>query len=795
MLVKKLKLAGAGLALLAVVLVVGLYALFAASLPKINGEIEVAGLGAAVTVNADDLGIPAIAADSRDDAFRVLGFLHARDRLFQMDLMRRKSAGRLAEIFGVKAVGLDRSQRDYQFAQAAERIVAALPAKHKAVLDAYVAGVNAFMAQADILPPEFIALAYRPEPWRPQDSILVALGMFQNLNGQEQDERMVTVMEKALPESLVKFLTPDTDDYANSLVGGEGSHRLQPTIPVDEFSALAQPTVASAAGDVDAESVIAGSNNWVVAGAKTADGRAILANDMHLSLNAPNIWYRAELRYADRYLNGVTLPGVPLLIVGANRDVAWGFTNATADFLDLISLELNPQNDGEYLTPQGWRRFDSMTETIKVKDGAAVELELRSTIWGPVSSQTLLGRPVAVKWIALDEAAVDLGLLDMDGATSSRDAMAVINQAGGPPQNVVFADRNGHIGWTFMGRFPKRMGFDGVSARSWADGTVAWDGYIPSAELPRLFDPPEGFIVTANNRTLGRDYPYVVGYNWASSYRAYRIAELLRPATAITERDMLRMQLDTRSELFEFYRQLVLDAVGRSASGNADLVGAIKALRAWDGHMNRDSQGAALLVALRTKLAEGVFAKVVARCRQLDPDFKYAWRQMETPLRQLLTQRPGQVLPEQYHDDWDAFVVASLRAASEALARQYPGTDPAQLSWGLVNRISQQHPFSKTLPMLGAWLNIADFESDGCASFCVKAMTNAHGASERLVLSPAHPEDGILQMPGGQSGHPLSGHYRDQQPFWQAGERAAFRIQPTLDHLVFRPQEAGSALR
>lgn len=787
MLVKKLKLAGGVLALLVVALIAGVYVLFAASLPKIDGEIRLNGLGAPVTVNADSQGIPTIAADSREDAFRVLGFLHARDRLFQMDLMRRKSAGRLAEIFGAKAVDLDRNQRDYRFSQAAQRIVGALPAKHRAVLDAYVAGVNAFIAQADIPPPEFIALAYRPEPWRAQDSILVALAMFQTLNGQEQDERMVTVMEQALPESLVKFLTPDTDDYAKSLVGGDGSHRLQPTIPVDEFAALAQPAVASAGGDVDADGVIAGSNNWVVAGAKTADGRAMLANDMHLSLNAPNIWYRAELRYADRYLNGVTLPGLPPLIVGGNLDVAWGFTNATADFLDLVTLELNPRNENEYLTPQGWRRFDSVAETIKVKDGEAVELELRSTIWGPVSSHNLLGRPVAIKWIALDAAAVDLGLLDMDGATSSREAMAVINQAGGPPQNVVFADREGHIGWTFMGRFPKRKGFDGVGSRSWADGSVAWDGYIPSAELPRVFDPPEGFIVTANNRTLGRGYPYVLGYNWASSYRAYRIAELLRPATAITERDMLRVQLDTRSELFEFYRQLALDAIGRAAADRSELAGAVQALRAWDGHMNRDSQGAALLVTLRAKLAEGVFAKVVAHCRRFDPDFKYAWREMETPLRQLLTQRPGQVLPEHYHDDWDQFVVASLQAAELELARQYPGTEPARLSWGSVNRISQQHPFSKTLPMLGAWLNIADFESDGCASFCVKAMTNAHGASERLVLSPARPEDGILQMPGGQSGHPLSSHYRDQQPFWQAGEVAAYPIQPTADRLLFRP--------
>ncbi|MGD0959801.1 MAG: penicillin acylase family protein, partial [Methylomonas sp.] len=754
---KKLKFIFCLLTIPALLLAGGLYFLLSASLPVENGMARLAGLTGPATVRADRLGVPSIEAANRNDVYRVLGFLHARDRMFQMDLMRRKGAGRLAEIFGAKAVEADRGQRDYQLERTATAIVAELPENQQAVLTAYAAGVNAYISATRILPPEFLLLNYSPEPWRAEDSILAALVMFQTLNGHEQDERMLSVMEKALPQPLTRFLTPDTDAYATVLIGGAESHRPAQPVPVNAFSALDTEDVASARGAVATESVIAGSNNWVVAGAKTVDGRAILANDMHLKLSAPNIWYRTNFSYPGHAFNGVTLPGLPLPIVGGNGRIAWGFTNATVDLLDLIFLEINPDNAQQYLTPQGWRNFDARAGVIKVKGGADVSIEPRSTIWGPVSSRLLLGRQVAIKWTPLETQAVDLGLLEMDHAASVLEAMPVANRAGGPPQNVVLADSAGHIGWTYMGRFPRRFGLDGAAAQSWADGAAGWDGFIAAEELPRLYDAPEGFIATANNRTLGRDYPYVLGYNWALGYRAYRIAELLRQNRALTEQDMLRIQLDTRCEIFEFYRNLALETLGRSSGAQPAADGVEQALRAWDGNMNGDSKGVALLTAFRSKLAEGVFAKVVARGKQYDPDFRYAWREMETPLRELLTQRAPGVLPARYRDDWDAFILQSLREANADLAGQHPHAGPERLTWGAVNRIAVAHPISGALPMLAAFLDIAEFDSDGCAGFCVKVLSNANGASERLALSPGHPEDGILEMPGGQSGHPLSG--------------------------------------
>ena len=759
------------LLIVAALLIIGL---LTASLPKQNGEIRLPGLGSAVAVDSDSLGIPSIVAESREDAFRTLGYLHARDRLFQMELMRRKSAGRLAELFGPSAVKLDRKQRSYQMAKTANIIVNDLPADQRRVLDAYVQGINTYIQQTSILPPEFLALRHRPEPWQATDSMLVILGMFQTLNGQEYDERMVSVMQQALPAELLTFLTPDTDPYANVLVGGNTPHRFSQAVPVQSLAALPDDMQLSAADGVDADNVVAGSNNWVVAGSKTADGRAIVANDMHLVLGVPNVWYRADLHYQNRHLFGVSLPGAPAIVVGANDEVAWGFTNATADLLDLINLEIKPEQPNLYRTPHGWQAFEQHDETIQVKGAEDVQITLQSSIWGPVSEQTLLGKPVAIKWTALERYAVDLGLINMDIAQSTQQAMTVMNQTGGPPQNVVIADKQGHIGWTLMGRFPKRHGFDGLISRSWADVDVAWQGFLTPEQLPRLLDPVEGFIVTANNRTLGSDYPHVLGHNWALGYRAYRIAELLRDRQKLNEQDLFMMQMDTRSEVLDFYQQLGLEALNNHADKDAALQDIQNMLQAWDGHMRTTSIGAAFLNEFRQQLAVEVFAKVVAACRRQDADFHYAWREMETPLRQLLSERPQGVLNTRYRDDWQSMILDTLRKTSHQLQQQFPDTALTQLSWGKTHPVAVQHPISKALPVLRGLLDMPRFESDGCASICVKVMDMAHGASERLVVSPAHPENGIFHMPGGQSGHPLSAHYRDQQSFWQNGIATAF---------------------
>jgi penicillin amidase len=744
----------------------------AMSLPKLDGEARVAGLSAPVEVEFDGYGIPTVAAANRADAFRALGFLHARDRLFQMDLMRRKSAGRLAEIFGDKAVAVDLDQRGLQLQDAAAAIVAALPPGQRAVAAAYAAGVNAHIESAREVPPEFRLLKYKPEPWREEDSILVALGMFQTLGLDQMDsERMLTVMEEKLPAEVAAFLTPDTDEYTQTLVGGSESRRPPRPVPAEALARLLDENRGTTLGRaaVDPDPVSVGSNNWAVSGRKTLDGRAMIADDMHLPLGIPNVWYRARLRYGTADLTGTTLPGVPVVVVGSNGHVAWGFTNVDGDFLDLVRLEVNPANPSQYRTPAGWQNFETRTETVRVKDADPVTVELQRTHWGPVAATPLLGQPVAFRWAALDPAAVNLGLLDMDTANSLETAMAVLNRAGSPPQNVVLADDRGRIGWTYMGAFPRRRGFDGSVSLSFADGRAGWDGYLAPEDLPRVVDPPEGFLATANNRTVGKAYPYPIGHSFSNGYRAFRIRERLAAAEHLTEKDMFALQLDTTSGFYEFYRQLALGALaGDSAAGDPILEEARREIEAWNGRLDPDSRGIGLLVRWRSDLAKAVFSPVLGRCVGADPHFAYQWRQQETPLRELLRQQIPATLPDRRQPHWPAFLRATLAESSASIKREHEVSRLEELPWGKVNAIRVQHPFSRALPAAGAILDMPEL-AGACNSFCLKVLHGVHGASERLAVSPNHPEDGILHMPGGQSGHPFSPHYRDQQDAWTAG--------------------------
>lgn len=760
----------------------------AQSLPVMDGEAALSGLSQKTEVEADDFGIPSVRTGTREDAFRVLGYLHARDRLFQMDLMRRKTAGQLAEIFGEKALTLDRLQRAYQFQRAASDVVNQLPADQRKILEAYAEGVNGFISSARTLPFEFRVLGYHPDPWRPVDSMLVALGMFQTLNGNDKEERTLTLMERFLPAEVTAFLTPDTDPYATVLLGGAESHRPARPVPVKSIASLVEEAVGRTVGSiVETETPSIGSNNWAVGGTKTADGRAIVANDMHLELRVPNIWYRARLIYQDVDLSGVTLPGVPLVVVGSNRHVAWGFTNVDADLLDLVRIELDPADPGRYRTPEGWQRFEINTETIVVKDGNAKTVELKRTIWGPLAPDPLLGQPVAVRWTALDPRAVNLGLLGMDRANTLSEAMAVVNRAGAPPQNVVLADDSGHIAWTYMGFFPKRKGFDGSVSVTWADGRARWDGFIPPDELPRVVDPAEGFVATANNRTLGKDYPYVIGHNFSYGYRAYRISEKLKEMPRVSERDMLALQLDTVSESYEFYRRLALSVLNGEPQ-DAVMTEAKRAIESWNGRLDADSLGVGLLVEWRRNLAKSVFSPLVSRCAEADPSFTYAWRELETPLRSLLTEQAPETLPDRQYADWHGFLAATLRRTADELKQRNGVERLENLAWGQINRVHLAHPFSRAFALAGRILDMPEAPASGCGSFCVRVLFDGNGASERMAVSPAHPEDGILHMPGGQSGHPFSVHYRDQQDAWLKGVALPFLPGGAKHHLTLVPE-------
>ncbi|MGK4003926.1 penicillin acylase family protein [Sorangium sp. So ce1036] len=754
-----------------------------------GGAMAVPGLESAVTVTFDRLGIPTIRAASRQDALRALGVVTARDRLFQLDLLRRSSGGRLAEILGRDLLAADTRQRLYGVPRAASAILARLPERQRAALDAYAEGVNAVLRSAETLPVEFRELGYRPEPWRPEDSVLVVLGMFDALSVSEDLERTRTVLSRSLPEGVTSFLLEDIDPYTRALLGAQAP--AAPPLPAEELRALVARSRRAHAwrgGVLSAASGEApvGSNGWAVAGQRTRDGRALLANDMHLELGVPNIWYRAELRYDDSEVAGVVLPGVPMVIVGTNRHVAWGMTNLDGDVMDLVQIEVHPGRPDEYRTPSGWRRFEVAEETIEVRGEPDVTVTAQRTIWGPVAPRPLLGAKVAIRWTALDPEGVDLGLLEMDRARSVDEAALVMNTAGGPGCNVLLADRSGRVAWTVTGRLPRRRGFDGAVSVSWADGRAGWEGYLPPAALPRVVDPPSGFVVNANHRMPRGEGAPALGRDYANGYRAYRITERLREAREVTEADMLSLQLDTRAEFYGFYRDLALRALtGEAVSRRPSLAEARRAVAAWDGRADASSVGLPLLDRFRGALAREVFAAWLGASRAAEPTLELELPDIDTPLQRALSERSADLVPAP-EGGWDAFVLAALEEAVAAVKEEHGGRPVDQIAWGAVSRVRIAHPLGVT-PELAARLNMPDEPLPGC-DVCVRLVSDTLAASERLVVSPGREPEGILHMPAGQSGDPMSPHYRDQQRAWVDGRPLPLLAGPAARALTLVPE-------
>jgi penicillin amidase len=781
-----------GLASMAAITIGGSFWIMLGSMPQLDGTVKLDRLTAKVRVRTDAHGIPTIDAANRADAVRALGYVTARDRLFQMDLMRRKSAGRLAEIFGDMALDNDVKARTYGFHREVKTILAKLPPYHRHYLQSYADGVNSYMSESGKLSFEFNVLGYQPAPWTPEDTLLVVLGMCETLTaGEERSERMLSVMEKTLPDAAMRFLTPDTDFYTEQLQKQVESLRPVQAIPVEALiTALTrQPTDKTPLAQLVRQSdLMVGSNAWAVSGKLTKDGRAILANDMHLGISVPNVWYRVELNYGDEHAAGLTLPGTPLLVAGSNRHIAWGATNLTGDVLDLVRLDIDPANPDQYRVGNQWQRFDEYPETIPVKGGEAKQLVVKQTRWGPVANQPLLGQPVAIHWAALDADAINFNLFDLEQGKTLEQAVKIVNSSSGPQLNVLLADNKGSIAWTLMGKIPKRFGNDGLVSRSWANGSVGWNGYVESGNLPRVINPPEGILVSANDRRFSKSYPYVIGHQFGNGYRAYRITRQLQQMPQISESAMFNLQLDTESEFYVFYQQLALNSLSNEVlAKQPDLAEVRDYLLAWDGRADVGSLGFALLVEFRKQLVESVFTPFLSASRQADKNFSFAWTYIDTPLEALLNEKPAQLLPDAAHyRNWDDFILGQLQYSIQQLQAQHPGVALVDLNWGVQNTVKHSHPFSKALPVLSDLLDMPSEALPGCA-FCVRAAGPNFGASERLVVAPNHFEDAILHMPGGQSGHPLSPYYRDQQNYWLKGLPMALMAGKSEHMLLLQP--------
>ena len=741
-----------------------------ASLPAIEGEAALAGLSAPVSIERDAAGVPVIRGATRQDVARATGYAHAQDRLFQMDLLRRTGAGELAALLGPGLVETDRRIRTHQFRQRAREALAAVTPGERELLEAYAAGVNAGIGSLGARPFEYLLLGLSPAPWRAEDSILVVHAMWIDLQGLDAaDEQQRGRLASALPDSVYRLLV-EPDPAWEAPIDGSRLPEVPLPLPAEydlraldraRFEALDAP-----AGEPAGEK--RGSNNWAVAGTRTRDGGALVANDMHLGLRVPNIWYRTRLVAAEGGLDvtGASLPGVPAIVAGSNGRVAWGFTNSYGDFQDLVRLEPGP-DAGSYQTGEGARAFEVERETIEVAGAAPETLEIRRTAWGPVIGDDGEGRELALAWTAHRDGATDMALIGLERARGLDEAAAIIGGAGMPGQNVMVADRDGRIGWVLSGRLPLRRGIDASRPSSWHAAGAGWDGWLPREESPRLLDPAGGYAWSANARVVGgEDFARIGDGDYAAAARARQIRDRLAALGTATPADMLAIQLDDRADYLARWQPLLLRALERAGETEA-----ARLVAAWGGRAAIDDAGYRLLRDFERRVSARAFRMLAQPAIARWPD--YGWRAPERFTEvawRLVSSRPQHLLDPRFAD-WDAWLadvatrsVKDLPAACASLA---------ECRWGALNVARIRHPISEAVPLLARFLDMPAEPLPGDWSV-PRVQSPGFGASERFAVSPGREAEGYFHMPGGQSGHPLSPFYRAGHAAWARGEATPF---------------------
>ncbi|HEX2861071.1 MAG TPA: penicillin acylase family protein [Lacunisphaera sp.] len=756
------------------------------SLPPLDGNLTVTGLAAPVKVERDALGVPTVTGASRADVARALGFLHAQDRFFQMDLLRRNGAGELAELFGPAALPLDQAHRLHGFRSLASRALARLDPQHRAILDAYTGGVNAGLAALPRSPWEYLVLRTSPRPWQPEDSFLVVYAMWFDL--QESTGRLelsLDALRQSLGQSAVDFFAPRGTSWDSALDGS-----TFPAAPLPSFRLRAPGTDRPPADTPQP----AGSNNFAVSGGH-ANGGALVASDMHLGLNVPHVWYRAALAWTDptgqaHRVVGVTLPGAPAMVAGSNGRIAWSYTNSYIDACDVVVVETEATAGAYYRSPQGFKEIKERTEFINVKGEAPVTFITRWTEWGPIFATPEAGQALALRWAAHDPEANDLTVIALEAAGTVAEALDLGRHAAMPNQNLVVADRAGNIGWTITGRIPRRIGHDGRYPASWGYGDRRWDGWLSPAEVPAIVNPPDGVLWTANQRLVGGEAYARLGDNgYYGGARGAQIRDRLRELAAadkpVAPADLLAVQLDDRALFLERWQEFFLSILDDKAvaekSARRDLR---EALLQWDGRAGLDSAAYRLVRFWRLRVAERAFAPFFQRATALYPGFYYSNFQYEDALWQLVHDQPAGLL-NPAHDSWRTLLLA---AADEVLAEaDRVGLAPARLTNGADNTLRMRHPFSRRLPDFLA--NLLDMPAQPLpgGSDMPRMQAASFGASARFVVSPGREHEGIFHMPGGQSGHPLSPYYRAGHEAWVKGAPTPFLPGPTEHTLTLQP--------
>ena len=773
-----------------------LYSVARSALPQLDGSVSVQGLASTVRVVRDHQGVPTIEAATLEDLFFAQGYVTAQDRLWQMDVMRRFAAGDMAEILGPSLLPIDREQLILGLRVVARKAAATLSPRDRSYFEAYTRGVNAFIdSHRDRLPIEFRLIGYQPAPWTMEDSLVIGARLVQDLNhGYYKTalarEKILTRLGPELTADL--FVNSSWHDRPPSAK----THRIEELKPQhkddeddDEMDSGSDSNIAGHAPPPSLlthtparPEVVPGSNNWVISGAHTVTSKPMLSNDMHLNHQMPNLWYEGHLRSGEYDVVGVTLPGLPFVIVGHNRRIAWGFTNVGPTVEDLYIEEFNDQ--GQYKGPptptdrgMPWHELQHRQEVIHVKGQADVILDVVITRHGPIITDLIPGetRKIALQWTIYDS--LHNPFFDIDSAQNWEQFLKALASWDAPAQNAVYADVDGHIGYHATAHIPIRKSGDGSLPVSGADDAHEWTGYIPFDKLPNVYDPPDGIIATANGRITPNKYSYNVTTEWDAPWRTERIYRVLESGKKFSTVDMLALQTDVYSAFDRFCAERFVYALDHVKNPSKPAQQARELMRDWDGRLTIDSAAATIAnrserelkrLMLEPKLgAASKASNTKSTQAELGDSFSwkdYQWFMWSVWMENVLEKQPKRWLPDGY-ENYDALLVAAVEAA---VTRPDAPRELAQWRWGKFSPVDIEHPVLSRLPIIGRWTGPGQQDQAG-GNFTVKQANHRLGPSERYTADLSDFDQSTLNTVTGQGGNFLSPYYMDQWKAWYGG--------------------------
>lgn len=779
-----------------------LYSQVDSALPLLDGKKTVFGLTTTAIIERDKQGIATIKAQNRADISVALGFVHAQERFFQMDLLRRNSAGELASLFGSVALDYDKSIRRHRFRDRARAIVAQLPQEQFDLVKAYTRGVNQGLKYLSASPFEYLLLQQAPVQWSEEDSILTIFSMYIDLQYHDgRRERTLGLMEAVFSGDVYAFLDPKGSIWDAAIDGSQLSQAPMPKGAWPSASSFniedtASTFIANNKEDKYQGDHLPGSNSWAVSGALSRTGSAILANDMHLGIRVPNTWFRASFEYPNHMadsskavteqikVTGATLPGTPNMVIGSNGYIAWGFTNSYGDYSDVIALQSNI-DESQYLTPSGYVDFTFHKQVIAIKGQRAEEITVKETIWGPVIGKDHQGKLLAYRWVAHDKEAVNLVATQLERAKTVDKAFSIAARSGIPSQNMLVVDNSGDIGWTIMGPIPNKKGRVGETPQSWESGKNGWQGYLSPEQYPHIKNPDNQRLWTANSRVVGGDMLEKLGNGgYALGARSKQIRDNLLAIKEFDEKALLQIGLDDEAVFLQRWQQFMLETVlTEQAITQNENFREVKALleNAEELRASVDSVNYRLIRNFRINLRDSIFFELINSLTNIDKafNFKSIRHQIEVPLWHLINEQPNNfmMLGE---NNWPDVFTKALEVTLTDMSENQP---LEAATWGQQNSSAIKHPLSSALPLLNYWLDMPSKALAG-DSYMPRVQGKAFGASERMVVSPGYESEGIFHMPTSQSGHPWSPYYGKGHSDWEQGIASPFLPGKTLYKLT-----------